>query len=61
MAEKNKNEGNELFKDGNNKFAAERYIKALGHLAKLVCLYVKMCVCMCVCVHTYMHACIYIH
>uniref|UniRef100_A0A7S0TH66 Peptidylprolyl isomerase n=2 Tax=Hemiselmis andersenii TaxID=464988 RepID=A0A7S0TH66_HEMAN len=36
MAEKNKGEGNELFKDGNCKFAAERYVKALGHLAKLV-------------------------
>ena len=35
MADKNKSEGNELFKDGNHKFAAERYIKALGHLAKV--------------------------
>lgn len=36
MADRQKAEGNELFKDGNCKFAAERYIKALGHLAKLV-------------------------
>jgi tetratricopeptide (TPR) repeat protein len=36
MADKNKNEGTELFKGGNFKPAAERYIKALGHLAKLV-------------------------
>lgn len=36
LAEKNKVEGTELFKGGNFQPAAQRYIKALGHLAKLV-------------------------
>eukprot|EP00934_Nitzschia_sp_Nitz4_P005816 Nitzschia sp. Nitz4//NODE_159_length_47236_cov_74.723851//560//2759//NITZ4_additional_000001-RA//1//CDS//3329531722//5806//frame0 len=33
---KNKNEGGELFADGNYKFAAARYAKALSHCAKFV-------------------------
>jgi len=33
---KNKEEANELFKDGNYKFAAARYTKALGHCGKFV-------------------------
>lgn len=36
MAEANKKEGNELFRDGNHAHAAERYLKALGHCSKMV-------------------------
>lgn len=35
MAENNKKEGNELFKDGNILHAADRYAKALTHAAKM--------------------------
>ncbi|CBZ49689.1 putative DNAK family domain containing protein [Neospora caninum Liverpool] len=34
-AKKNKDEGNELFKDGNTEMAVQRYIKALQYTAKL--------------------------
>lgn len=36
LADKNKAEGTELFKGGNYQPAAQRYIKSLGHLSKLV-------------------------
>eukprot|EP01066_Platyproteum_vivax_P010640 Platyproteum_vivax@DN4786_c0_g1_i1.p1 len=35
LAAKNKEEGNELFKNGRFEFAAQRYIKALGHTNKV--------------------------
>ncbi|KAF4322031.1 hypothetical protein JM18_002296 [Phytophthora kernoviae] len=34
MVTKNKEEGNELFRDGNHKHAAARYVKALSHTSK---------------------------
>ncbi|CAI5737506.1 unnamed protein product [Hyaloperonospora brassicae] len=34
MVTKNKEEGNELFRDGNHKHAAARYVKALAHASK---------------------------
>ena len=39
LAENNKKEGNELFRDGNVMHSLERYSKALGHCFK-VCVYV---------------------
>ena len=36
LADKNRAEGTELFKGGNYQPAAQRYVKALGHLSKLV-------------------------